>query len=90
MTNLTWNTSLLSFLHVILVMLPVINLFAKKNGHVQEYKYEDLIHISRLRYIMEVIRLPERMYWHTQPEAVFHACNFGRFKSIHKFEEIIN
>ena len=41
--------------------------------------------------MMEVVRLPERrMYWHTEPEGMFPACNFGRVISIHRFEQILN
>ena len=30
------------------------------------------------------------MYWHTEPEGMFPAFNFGRVMSIHKFEEFLN
>ena len=92
------DTSYLEYFFVFLpvdyikeVMLPATNQFAKENGHDREYKYEDLVHILGILYMMEVIRLPERrMYWHTEPEGMFPAFNFGRVMSIHKFEEFLN
>ena len=29
------------------------------------------------------------MYWHTEPEGIFPAFNFGRVVSVHKFEEFL-
>ena len=60
------DTSYLEYFFVFLpvdyikeVMFPATNQFAKENGHDRECKYEDLVHILGILYMMEVIQLPE-------------------------------
>ena len=73
-------------------MLPATNTFARESGWQHKpFTYEEFIHFLGLLYMMEVVRLPERlMYWSTKPGGLFPALDFGKIMDLCCFKDFLN